>query len=73
MKSKSSESYTPAIWQQAFRPFFLAGAFFSIIALTIWVATLLGKASLMPYPNIVFWHGHEMLFGFRELLSSAFY
>lgn len=53
-----------AIWGQAFRPFFLAGSLFSILALAIWVAGLNGKLTFSPYANILFWHGHEMLFGF---------
>lgn len=72
MTNKLPEYDIPAIWRQAFRPFFLAGSLFSIIALTIWVAALLGKSTLMPYPNIVFWHGHEMLFGFVGAIIVGF-
>lgn len=72
MTKKLSEYEIPVIWRQAFRPFFLAGSLFSIIALTLWVSVLLEKATLTPYPNIVFWHGHEMLFGFVGAIIVGF-
>ncbi len=72
MTEESHETFSPAIWQQAFRPFFLAGSLLSIIVLTLWVAVLLGKITLSPYFNIRDWHGHEMLFGFVGAIIVGF-
>lgn len=62
----------PAIWRQAFRPFFLAGSAFSIFALILWGGTLSGNNLMTPYPHILFWHGHEMLFGFVAAIIVGF-
>ncbi len=48
----------------AFRPFFFLGALFSILSLALWVAILTGNASLDVYGGGLWWHMHEMLFGF---------
>lgn len=50
--------------RQAFRPMFLFGAAFSAIAILLWVLTLSGQIQLTPFANVLFWHSHEMLFGF---------
>jgi len=68
----SQAGHTTALWQQAFRPFFLAGALFSIVALTLWVAVLMGWWFFTPYGNSVFWHAHEMLFGFVGAIIVGF-
>ena len=57
------DAITP-IWRQAFRPFFLGGALFSLLAILLWSLFLSGKLVFTPYGNPVFWHSHEMLFGF---------
>jgi len=66
------ENKTPAVWRQAFRPFFLAGTLFSILSLTTWVMVLSGKLDFQPYGNITFWHAHEMLFGFVGAIIVGF-
>ncbi|WP_438863301.1 NnrS family protein [Neptunicella sp.] len=50
--------------RQAFRPMFLFGAIFSVIAMALWGLALTGHIQLYPFANILFWHSHEMLFGF---------
>ena len=52
------------IWRQAFRPFFLAGSLFSIVALAVWTATFSVTMEFSPHGNSLLWHAHEMLFGF---------
>lgn len=64
--------FSGAIWGQAFRPFFLWGSLFSVVCLALWVCTLNGKLLFTPYANIVFWHGHEMLFGFVAAIIAGF-
>ena len=62
---------TPLL-RQAFRPFFLLGASFSIIAVGLWIAMLGGWLSLPVYGNMLFWHAHEMLFGFVTAIILGF-
>ncbi|KKO46778.1 heme transporter CcmB [Arsukibacterium ikkense] len=50
--------------RQAFRPMFLFGAAFSAIAMLLWGLALSGHIQLKPFANVLFWHSHEMLFGF---------
>ncbi|KKO49762.1 heme transporter CcmB [Arsukibacterium sp. MJ3] len=50
--------------RQAFRPMFLFGAAFSAIAMLLWGLALAGHIKLNPFANVLFWHSHEMLFGF---------
>ncbi|WP_194755757.1 NnrS family protein [Aliidiomarina indica] len=60
------------LWRQAFRPFFLLGALFSAIAMSLWGLVLAGHISLNPYHNVMFWHQHEMLFGFVVAIILGF-
>ncbi|MEO6946977.1 MAG: NnrS family protein, partial [Nitrobacter sp.] len=53
-----------AIWNMAFRPFFLMASIWSAVALAGWVTLL---ATGLPLPSRfdpLTWHIHEMLFGF---------
>ena len=60
------------LWRQAFRPFFLFGTAFSMLAIPVWVAVLSGKLSFAPYGGALFWHAHEMLFGFVSAIVVGF-
>ncbi|TRW49649.1 NnrS family protein [Aliidiomarina halalkaliphila] len=60
------------LWRQAFRPFFLLGAVFSLVAMVLWGAVLTGHITLNPYHNVMFWHQHEMLFGFVVAIILGF-
>lgn len=56
----------------AFRPFFLLAALFSVISLLVWLAFWHGSILLRPYGGLVFWHQHEMLFGFAAAVVAGF-
>jgi len=60
------------LFRLAFRPFFLGAAIFSIIALTLWVASLSGSIIFNPYGNVIWWHAHEMIFGFSFAVIIGF-
>lgn len=60
------------LFRLAFRPFFLGAALYSIIALIIWVSSLSGLFSFTPYGNAVWWHAHEMIFGFSFAVIIGF-
>lgn len=56
----------------AFRPFFLFGAMYSAFAIAIWVLVFRGQLTLDLYGGAVFWHTHEMLFGFIAAIVVGF-
>lgn len=56
----------------AFRPFFLLGALFSVIAVLVWSATVTGRLNLEVYGGPLWWHVHEMLFGFVSAIVVGF-
>lgn len=58
--------------RQAFRPMFLFGAAFSAIAMLLWGLILAGQLKLQPVGQVLFWHSHEMLFGFACAIVIGF-
>ena len=60
------------ILRLAFRPFFLLGSGYAIVAISIWVWMFnVGQPSLLQVPAI-WWHVHEMLFGFSMAIVVGF-
>ncbi|SEF14053.1 uncharacterized protein involved in response to NO [Burkholderia sp. WP9] len=57
-----------------FRPFYLSGALFGFIAITLWLIALRGHtiAGSSPAMNGVLWHAHEMIFGFVAAIVVGF-
>ncbi|MBI2380453.1 MAG: NnrS family protein [Gammaproteobacteria bacterium] len=70
MPAKSSK--IPPLFRQAFRPFFWFGAAFGTLALALWLAQFLGWLSIPVYGYGLWWHGHEMLFGFTGAVIAGF-
>ncbi|XGA80826.1 NnrS family protein [Halomonas sp. CH40] len=56
----------------AFRPFFLLGALYSILAMLAWLAFWHGNLWITPYGGMLWWHQHEMLFGFGSAIIGGF-
>jgi len=56
----------------AFRPFFLLAAVYAAVSIGLWALVLRGMVSFQPYGNSVFWHGHELLFGFATAILTGF-
>ena len=59
-----------ALWELGFRPFYLLAALFAALAIPVWVVVLAGKIAL-PMPGL-WWHAHEMLFGFVVAVVTGF-
>ncbi|QSX38529.1 NnrS family protein [Shewanella sedimentimangrovi] len=59
-----AKQFKPALFRLGFRPFFLFGSLFSMLALLLWLLQFSGWMTLSPHGNLLWWHGHEMLFGF---------
>lgn len=55
-----------------FRPFFFAGAAWALIALSLWICSLLGEITLPTALEALAWHRHEMLFGFVGAIIAGF-
>lgn len=60
------------LFDLAFRPFFLSGALFSVIAVLVWTSLLNGWIGFYPYGSTIWWHSHEMLFGFATAIIVGF-
>ncbi len=62
----------PAVLRGGFRPFFLGGATWAIVALTLWLLALAGTITLPTAFDPLAWHRHEMLFGFVGAVVAGF-
>lgn len=59
-----------ALFELAFRPFFLLGSAFALLAMIPWVLSLHG---VMAKPQFsTWWHAHEMIFGFALAIILGF-
>ena len=61
-----------ALLSAGFRPFFLAAAAWSALAIPLWLAMFSGRAavpSALPPPV---WHAHEMVFGYAAAAVAGF-
>lgn len=69
-----TQNYPIAILSIGFRPFFLLGILFAIFSMLI--LTLIYPQPLWQLPNqnypILFWHAHEMIFGFSLAICVGF-
>ena len=61
-----------ALFRLGFRPFFLGGTLFSIVALVVWLLILRGVISFAPFGGSYWWHIHEMVFGFAAAIIAGF-
>jgi uncharacterized protein involved in response to NO len=57
-----------------FRPFYLGGALFGVVAIALWLIALHGHpvAGASPVMNGMLWHVHEMIFGFVAAIVAGF-
>ncbi|WP_116475036.1 NnrS family protein [Zobellella maritima] len=60
------------LFRLGFRVFFLGGAMFSVFAMVLWSLTLMGVPLLPGIANPVWWHAHEMIFGFALAIVAGF-
>lgn len=56
----------------AFRPFFLLAPLMSLLTLIVWSLVLSGHLTLNIYGGALWWHMHEMLFGFSSAVIAGF-
>ena len=69
---KREEELIPPYLRLAFRPFFLLGSVYAIVAIALWVYMFQkGQFSALHVPAL-WWHVHEMLFGFAMAIVAGF-
>lgn len=61
-----------AVWALGFRPFFLGGSLFALVALLLWAGVLAGLLQPTPAGGMLAWHRHEMLYGFAAAIIAGF-
>ena len=69
--NQQEQKITPLL-RLGFRPFFLFGSVFAVIAILLWLLTLKGVLILTPLNGSFWWHSHEMLFGFSSAIIAGF-
>ena len=72
-RGASKHAIGPSVLRLGFRPFYLGGAGFGLIALALWLVALHGR--IAPGQGAltgVAWHVHEMLFGFVAAIVVGF-
>ena len=76
MPLNNDESQTahaiPPVLRLAFRPLFIGGTLFSIIIIAWWSYFWLNPFNWQPYGGPIWWHGHEILFGFGASIVVGF-
>ncbi len=70
---KSRRLYAgPAILSYGFRPFFLAGALWAVVAVMLWLPQYFGEFSFTTAFQPLDWHAHEALFGYVAAVVTGF-
>jgi uncharacterized protein involved in response to NO len=62
----------PTILTHGFRPFFLGGAVWAVVAMALWVPMLAGSLTIPAAFDPVSWHAHEFLFGYLGAVVAGF-
>ena len=60
------------VFNLGFRPLFLLGGAFAMLAIPLWLVIFSGLWPTPPYLRLVEWHAHEMLFGYTVAVIAGF-
>lgn len=63
---------TKTLLALGFRPFYTLAAAFAVIAIGLWLVSFTGMAQFSGDLQGVFWHSHEMVFGFVAAVITGF-
>ena len=71
---RAQEEKIPPLFRLAFRPFFIGAAIYAVISIALWGMFWAGNShvSQFMYGNPLWWHSHEMLFGFSGAVIVGF-
>jgi uncharacterized protein involved in response to NO len=73
MQIEEKHHYRFALHHLGFRPFFLAGALFSVAAVALWLWLYRSGAVLpMRVLSPISWHAHEMIYGYTLAVVAGF-
>lgn len=61
-----------ALFNNGFRPFFLGGAIWAMVAMLLWIALLTGQLSFASRYGAAAWHAHEFLFGYGSAIVVGY-
>jgi uncharacterized protein involved in response to NO len=62
----------PAWVAKGFRPFFLLAGGFAALIVALWLLALAGGLRVDGYFGPMYWHAHEMIFGFTAAVIAGF-
>ncbi len=62
----------PVVFSYGFRPFFLGAGVWAVLAMGLWILSLVSGLPLGGSYGAVYWHAHEMLFGFGPAVLAGF-
>lgn len=62
----------PVLFSYGFRPFFLGGAVWAVLAMALWIMAVSGHGQPGGDYGAANWHMHEMLFGFAAAVLAGF-
>jgi len=57
---------------KGFRPFFLLAALFATLLVPLWLLVIDGRLQVGRYLDPIYWHAHEMVFGFAVAVIAGF-
>jgi len=57
---------------KGFRPFFLLAALFATVLVPLWLLVIDGRVQVGRYLDPLYWHAHEMVFGFAVAVIAGF-
>jgi len=60
------------VFALGFRPFYLLAGLLAMLGMAFWLLSYTGSAQFGTYLQGVFWHSHEMLFGFIAAAMTGF-
>jgi len=72
MARPADRQFFSALFALGFRPFYLLGSVFALLALPYWIASYIGPVPWGGYLRGITWHGHEMIFGFAPAVIAGF-
>jgi uncharacterized protein involved in response to NO len=62
----------PALLAKGFRPFFLLAAGYALVTVPVWALMFAGRLGSTGYLGAMYWHAHEMVFGFAVAVIAGF-
>jgi uncharacterized protein involved in response to NO len=72
VSGKNQGAFSGAFFSYGFRPFFLAAGCYAPIAILDWLGVLAGWWSSPNPASPIWWHGHEMVFGWAVAAVCGF-